>query len=131
MSKVVHDIGTPPQESNCWSYNEFRFHNFADLSSRGYRSPNFECLGHRWIVVLWPNGFLSSVTSVYLWCKGNDDRDAPDNDANVEDTDPELINSLDIDFGFTVRDCNGNGKEVVNKVSKFNPTPPDDDDGHH
>jgi len=37
----------------------------------------------------------------------------------------ELLNSLDIDFGITVRDRKG--KEVVNKVSKFVP-PRDEDD---
>jgi len=122
MSKVVHDIGTPPQKSNCWSYNELRFHNFANLtdSGVGVRSPNFECLGHRWIVIMWPRGHFSEdgMASIYLWCRGDDEEDAPDNDG-VEETSAELINSLDIDFGITVRDSNG--KEVANRVLQFNP----------
>ena len=63
---MIHNIGTPPQESNCWSCNEFRFHNFADLTYRGYRTPNFECLGHRWIVILWPHGHSNQGTSVFF-----------------------------------------------------------------
>jgi len=124
MSKVVHDIGTPPQESNCWSYNELRFHNFANLTDNGVgvRSPNFECLGHRWIVILWTHhaAGLTNPSSIYLWCRGNNDRDSPDNEGEAaEETAAELIKSLDIDFGFTIRDSNG--KELVNKVAKFDP----------
>jgi len=125
----VH-VGTPPQESNCWSCVELRFHNFADLSDRGVgvRSLNFECLGHRWIVILWPSGnpFVTTGTSIYLWCRGDNEEDAPDNDG-VEETVPEIINSINIDFGFTVRDSNG--KEVVNRVLKFNPDEDEDVDG--
>ena len=135
---MIHNIGTPPQESNCWSCNEFRFHNFADLTYRGYRTPNFECLGHRWIVILWPHGHSNQGTSVFLWCRGNDDKDdsgtdglpiTHDDDYGDEDIERaplELINSIDIDFGITIRDSNG--KEVVNRVSKFDPRLPDDTD---
>jgi len=86
---VVHDIGTPPQESNCWSYNEFRLHNFANLSNFGYRSPNFECLGHRWVVIVWPYGHTIQGTSMFLWCRGNDDKDISDSDGipNIRDND--------------------------------------------
>ena len=74
MSTLVH-VGTPPQESNCWSCTELRFHNFANLPNYGRerfcRSPNFE-----WILVLWPKGMdnSGSKTSVYLWFRGDDDR---------------------------------------------------------
>ena len=76
---------------------------------------------------MWPNGHTHQGTSMFLWCRGNDDKDVSGADGNDISRAPlELINSLDIDFGITVRDSNG--KEVANRVMKFDPTPPDEND---
>jgi len=129
MSTLVH-VGTPPEKSNCWSCVELRFHNFADLSTQFCRSPNFECLGYRWIVVLWPNGGHPGMTSVYLWCRGDIDADVSTTSSegleDIERAPLELINSLDIDLGITVR--GSDGKEVANKVTIFAPDEEDDTD---
>jgi len=101
MSTSRVDVGTPPtQWSNNfegWKTINVCFHGFADLTTtRGeyVRSPEFSCLGHQWLLALFPGGKADSAegcVAIILANKSN--------------------TSIKISYGFSARDADG--KEVV------------------
>ena len=95
----VIDVGTPPNclKSEVWKTTAVRFHGFANLSTtRGeyVASPEFSCLGHQWILMLFPGGRAESKEGYAAVALGN-----------------RTNKSIEISYGFSVRDASV--KEVV------------------
>ncbi|KAL7527625.1 hypothetical protein ACHAWF_002254 [Thalassiosira exigua] len=105
---AVH-FGSPPQdEVHTWETTPVLFHGFEGIdSTRGsyVRSPEFECLGHRWCLKIYPGGDRETqegMTSLFL-----------------ENCSAE---SIEIESGFSAVDSKG--LQVVNNIfvkTQFDP----------
>jgi hypothetical protein len=89
---VVH-VGTPsPYTQDEWVKTNVYFHGFADVPSTTelVKSPSFYCLGHKWVLQLYPRGkkrktsFVEGSMSLYLSVRS---------DVSVE-----------IEYGFAIND---------------------------
>ena len=106
------DVGTAPNGFEDWATKNLRwtttvvcFHGFADLTTtRGESviSPEFSCFGHRWQLYIYPGGEVDS--------------DEGDVAIELENVTPNT--TLNIQYGYSVRDANG--KEVAQHQSETN-----------
>jgi hypothetical protein len=91
-------MGTPPPDyDGGWVTHTVHCHGFESLSAEEAEfvdSPEFEGIGNRWFLMIYPGGDTSAargMVSLYLYNKSN--------------------KAIEIDFGFSVYD--GNGKQVA------------------
>jgi hypothetical protein len=102
MSISRVDVGTPPEKFEGWTTANVCFHGFANLPTTTrdelVRSPHFSCLGHQWLLALYPGGHANSPEGYVAigLC----------NFSNA---------SIVVQNGYSVRDANG--KEVVHRES--------------
>ena len=101
MSTIRVDVGAPPTQwannFEGWTTINVCFHGFADLTTTRneyVRSPEFSCLGHQWVLVLYPGGHANSTEGYVAVSLGN-----------VSNA------SIKNQCSYCVRDANG--KEVV------------------
>jgi hypothetical protein len=97
--------GKPSSLYRAWEITTVCCHGFADLPAergKATKSPEFTCLDHRWYLEIYPGGDEDSAdgsVAIFLWS-----------------VDPKK--SINIDFGFTVKD--GEGGVVENSVHGSN-----------
>ena len=95
------DVGTPPEGFKEWTTVDIRYHGFANLPTTRedyVESPEFSCLGHQWVLKLYPGGAYDSTegfVAVEL--------------VNVSDK------SIKVQYGYSVR--NADDKEVVHDTT--------------
>ena len=117
---VAIHVGTPSPEFTNWTSSEkttkrICFHGFASLSTergKSVESPEFNGLGNQWCLKLCPGGDASSaegMVSVDLYNNSN--------------------KAIEIDFGFSVNDGNGNLVAYKRTTTPNNFDPMDDADG--
>ena len=117
---VAFHVGTPSPEFTNWTSPEktmkrICFHGFASLSTergKSVESPEFNGLGNQWRLKLHPGGdedAAEGMVSVYLWNRSN--------------------KAIEIDFGFSVDDGNGNLVAYKGTTTPNNFDPMDDADG--
>jgi hypothetical protein len=94
----IHLGTAPPGYHREWVTHTAHCHGFANLSKARdvyvVYSPEFEGLGHRWILQIYPDGdrhAAEGMTSLFLW--------------NMSDK------AIEVDYGFSVNDADG--KQVV------------------
>ena len=103
----IVDVGTPPDGfGEEWTTTVVRFHGFADLPTARDEcvdSPEFSCFGHQWVLCIYPGG----------------EDDSDEGYAVIE-----LVNrsesTIKIQFNFSVRNADEDGKEVVYIKTKTN-----------
>ena len=111
------DVGTLASdfEREEWTTTEVRFHGFADLSTtrdERVESPKFSCFGHQWTLDIYPGGDVDSddgYVAVFLSNMSNQ--------------------AIKIQYGYSIRDADGEGVVYVGPLTKEFGGASDDGDG--
>ena len=101
---VKVDVGTPTGDIKDWSTAEVRFHDFTNLTTTSGEcvpSPEFTCLGHQWVLKLYPGG--------------RHDADEGYVSVSIKFTN-STCKDIEIEYGFSVKDAAG--KEVEHRSPK-------------